>query len=385
MRAAPLRIAVVSLLGSALICPAISAAKPPKAPRRHRLRARLLPLPAAISSPHRRQVGGKSPGRRGRRECRVLPGQHPVRNECDQNINVRVGLPLNSVDGGTGGVKARGTAARKASVAAAAREPAVNAPVNTGYVGSGSDAGHTGGDCEPGVNLDGTYNYQFINDFIRNGMKQQILLSKAVTNTYYAQEPGVQLLERLLDGRAAGLRARAGIAEGARRHSRQRAGDLLDALPDRDRCSDRSRCASSPGVRSRRQVDPGDGLRRSAACDGADGVVDGVIDDPRTCSFSAQANVCGTATAPAANCLTPAEALAIDKIWDGPRNAKGTKVWFGLDRGTNLVGPQRHQSVRARCHAVPLGTSTTARSTGRPCRSRSIPKLRRTARATSRT
>ena len=46
-----------------------------------------------------------------------------------------------------------------------------------------------GGDCEPGVNTDGTYNLQFINDFIRNGMKQQILLSKAVTETYYAMKP----------------------------------------------------------------------------------------------------------------------------------------------------------------------------------------------------
>jgi hypothetical protein len=73
-----------------------------------------------------------------------------------------------------------------------------------------------------------------------------------------------------------------------------------------------------------------------AACDGNDGVVDGVIDEPRACTFSAQANVCGAATAPAANCLTGAEADAIDRIWDGPRNAEGTRVWFGLDRGTSI-------------------------------------------------
>jgi hypothetical protein len=73
-----------------------------------------------------------------------------------------------------------------------------------------------------------------------------------------------------------------------------------------------------------------------AACDAADGVTDGVIDDPRTCRFSATANVCGTATAPAANCLTPEEAKAIDRIWDGPRNTNGDRVWFGLDRGTAL-------------------------------------------------
>jgi hypothetical protein len=72
------------------------------------------------------------------------------------------------------------------------------------------------------------------------------------------------------------------------------------------------------------------------ACDAQDGIVDGIIDDPRTCTFSASALICGTSNN--ANCLTPGEAKAIDKIWDGPRNAKGNKIWFGLDRGTNLLG-----------------------------------------------
>src|SRR5262249_28681718 len=41
-----------------------------------------------------------------------------------------------------------------------------------------------------------------------------------------------------------------------------------------------------------------------AACDAADGVTDGVIDDPRTCHFSAMANLCSAPTAPATNCLS---------------------------------------------------------------------------------
>jgi hypothetical protein len=73
-----------------------------------------------------------------------------------------------------------------------------------------------------------------------------------------------------------------------------------------------------------------------AACDGADGVVDGVIDEPRACTFSAKANICGAPGAPAANCLSGAEAEAIDRIWDGPRNPAGQRIWFGLDRGTNI-------------------------------------------------
>ena len=61
----------------------------------------------------------------------------------------------------------------------------VNSAVNAGYVGSGTDLGHSGGDCEPGVNADGTYNFQFIEDFIRNAIKQQVLLSKAIAGIYY--------------------------------------------------------------------------------------------------------------------------------------------------------------------------------------------------------
>jgi hypothetical protein len=72
------------------------------------------------------------------------------------------------------------------------------------------------------------------------------------------------------------------------------------------------------------------------ACDANDGVADGVIDDPRACTFSAKANVCKSLTAPASGCLTAKEAEAIDMIWDGPRNPEGNKIWFGLDRGTDL-------------------------------------------------
>ena len=122
-------------------------------------------------------------------------------------------MPLNAVDGGTGGVQGAWNGSTQGiGGGGCSGSLNVNAPVNAGYVGSGNDTGHAGGNCEPGVNTDGTYNLQFINDFIRNGMKQQILFSKAVATTYYGTKPGLQLLERLLDRRAAGLRARAGAA-----------------------------------------------------------------------------------------------------------------------------------------------------------------------------
>ena len=104
---------------------------------------------------------------------------------------MRVGLPLGPLDGGTGGVAGRlerpHAGHRRRRMLGKPRT--VTAPVNAGYVGSGNDTGHAGGNCEPGVNTDGTYNLQFINDFIRNGIKQQVLLSKRIAAAYYAEAP----------------------------------------------------------------------------------------------------------------------------------------------------------------------------------------------------
>ena len=179
----------------------------------------------------------------------------------------------------------------------------VNAPVNAGYVGSGNDTGHAGGNCEPGVNEDGTYNLQFINDFIRNGMKQQVLFSKAVAKTYYAAKPAYNywngcstggrqgyVLAQELGKELDGILANAPAIYWTRFQTAQMWGQIVmkDLVGGPIAAAKLSQATASA----------------VAACDAADGVVDGVIDDPRTCKFSATANVCGAATAPAANCLT---------------------------------------------------------------------------------
>jgi hypothetical protein len=76
-----------------------------------------------------------------------------------------------------------------------------------------------------------------------------------------------------------------------------------------------------------------------AACDALDGVVDGVLRDPRDCTYDAQ-NLVSKSCLPTDNsCLTETEASAINKMWYGPTNEKGNKrLWYGLTRGTNLDG-----------------------------------------------
>jgi hypothetical protein len=267
----------------------------------------------------------------------ILFGTNP-----NQNINIRVGLPLNSVDGGTGGVQGAWNGRTQgiggggcAGVALTATNNPLSAQVNAGYVGSGTDAGHTGGDCEPGVNADGTYNLQFINDFIRNGIKEQVLFSKAVAARYYGMKPAYNywngcstggrqgyLLAQELGRELDGILANAPAIYWTRFQTAQMWGQIaMKDLTGGPIDANKTAQATASAV---------------AACDAADGVVDGIIDDPRTCKFSATANICGAPTAPASNCLTPAEAQAVDLIWDGPRNADGNRIWFGLDRGTNI-------------------------------------------------
>jgi hypothetical protein len=279
-------------------------------------------------------------------ESHIVPASGPNVAYCQvniryganpgQNVNIRVGLPLNSIDGGSGGVQGAWNGRTQGiGGGGCAGNLNVSAAVNSGYVGSGTDTGHAGGDCESGVNADGSYNLQFINDFIRNAIKRQVLFSKSIAKAYYAMKPshdywngcstgGRQgyLLAQELGTELDGILANAPAIYWTRFQTAQMWGqivmkDLLGAPISAAKLNQ----ATASAI---------------AACDAADGVTDGVIDDPRTCAFSAKANVCGTPTAPAANCLTSAEAEAIDKIWDGPRNGRGARIWFGLDRGTNL-------------------------------------------------
>jgi hypothetical protein len=265
-------------------------------------------------------------------QVNILVGTNP-----DQNINIRVGLPLNAMDGGTGGVQGAWNGRTQGiGGGGCAGNLNVNAPVNAGYVGSGTDTGHAGGDCNPGVNADGTYNLQFIQDFIRNGIKEQVLFSKRVAHRYYGMKPAFNywngcstggrqgyLLAQELAGELDGILANAPAIYWTRFQTAQMWGQI--AMRD---------LAGAPIAAAKLNQTTASAV---AACDAADGVADGIIDDPRTCKFSAAANICGAATAPATNCLTAAEAEAIDRIWDGPRNGDGHKIWFGLDRGTALA------------------------------------------------
>jgi feruloyl esterase len=75
----------------------------------------------------------------------------------------------------------------------------------------------------------------------------------------------------------------------------------------------------------------------NAACDAADGVSDGVLEDPRRCHFDAAALTCKPDQS-AASCLTPKQAAAVNNIWNGPRNSRGEAVYPPYMRGAEGQG-----------------------------------------------
>jgi hypothetical protein len=274
-----------------------------------------------------------------------------------QNITIYVGLPLSSIDGGVTGTTVdpplnlttvegnwNGRTEGQGGGGCAGNTNVNSAgAVANGFVGSGTDGGHgnptndPGNTCQQGVLSLGHLNYQYIQDWVYNGPKQEILWSKAVAKLYYGKTPiynywdgcstgGHQgyALAQTLAGELDGILASAPAMYWTRFQTAQMWGQIaMYDIANEVIAAGKLAAVQNAAI---------------AACDKNDGVADGIIDDPRTCTFNANANVCGQAGAPAApNCLTSTEAEAVNVMWDGPRNNSGKRIWFPIDRGTDFT------------------------------------------------
>jgi feruloyl esterase len=73
-----------------------------------------------------------------------------------------------------------------------------------------------------------------------------------------------------------------------------------------------------------------------ATCDVLDGVEDGLIENPRACSFDPHSMVC--AADDASDCLTEGQITALNRIYSGPTNPRtGEQIFPGYPIGTEAV------------------------------------------------
>jgi hypothetical protein len=289
-------------------------------------------------------------------EFGYLPGQ-------TSKFRIRVGLPLNANDGGTGGVQGawNGNVRSLGNGGFAGGVTAVTSATNGGYVGTGTDTGHDSSIRNPipnpnpppetveappsengaafGLNPDGTVNYGRIMDYAWRGQHHANMWGRHIAKIYYGEKHRWNYFTGCSDGGREG------------HEMAQRFGQDFDGIVSLSPAIHWDRWGFSGGWGNyvAHQELGQNGLdapkfqdvnqRALAACDGIDGILDGMIEETRRCHYDANDAVCGQpgASTDPTRCLTAAEAAVVNKIWDGPRNPDGSKMWVGWERGAQGV------------------------------------------------
>jgi hypothetical protein len=306
----------------------------------------------------------------------IIPaaGSTPAHCQVDlmqsPTVNVRVGLPLNVADGGAGGVQGawNGKVENLGGGGWAGTVGAVTAAVSGGYVGSSTDTGHSKAWCNainpatgqpnslPNCGIDGG---GFILDPQNNLMKWQVDLyirDGILEQTVWALE-----LAKLYYGREADRNYWVGCSQGGRQgmYMAQNYAHLFDGIIAGAPAININRFIQAeqyPPTVARQLLGPA-GLAPAksaaanaaaiAACDANDGVVDGLVNEPRRCNFDANALRCTGSASDPATCLTQTEADAVNMIWEGPYNARGERLWGGIPKGVtfNTLLPNGNQNI----------------------------------------
>jgi pimeloyl-ACP methyl ester carboxylesterase len=217
--------------------------------------------------------------------------------------------------------------------------PAIDS-VRQGFVGVKTDTGHTGSPLSGafGMSSPGQANVQLQTDFAYRSEHLMAVIGKQLASTFYGQDPvrsywygcstggrqGLMMAQRYPNDYDAILAGAPAI-----QWDRFQAYQIWPQVAMRYD-------AGGPISAAKRQLATS---RAVAACDAADGVTDGVIPDPRQCTYDPTKDTQITnasCTSSDGTCLSPGEASAIQKIWGGARNASGQLLWPGLERGADL-------------------------------------------------
>jgi feruloyl esterase len=199
-----------------------------------------------------------------------------------------------------------------------------------GYAIAGTDTGHAGNAPLPWMQ-----NEQQVIDYGHRGVHEMTVMSKAIVEAFYGQPARYSYFNGCSTGGKEGLMEAQrypddydGIVVGtpnfAQIHNRAQYvwnGQVTFANPETTLSAAKLPLINNAAV---------------AACDAIDGIVDGVIDDPRSCPFQPASLLCSFGQDPN-TCLTAAQVGALENVYAGPRNPRtGEEVYPGLVRGSEL-------------------------------------------------
>jgi len=246
-------------------------------------------------------------------------------------VHVGVFMPLSTWNGRFEGIGGGGYSTGSPTVACS---PFVRpCPLQQGYASAATDGGHTAFDGSFALNPGGRLNWQLIDDFSFLGIHEMTQTAKSVIAAFYGTGPRFSYFNGCSTGGRHGLMEAQryptdynGIASGAPAINWTKFipaelwGELEMNLAHDFIPQCKFAAADSAAI---------------AACDGRDGVVDGIISDWQDCHFDARKLIgavtpCGT--------ITATDADLINEIWQGPRDTNGNFLWFGLLPGASFGG-----------------------------------------------
>lgn len=254
--------------------------------------------------------------------CRVTAiSTHPPAGD---KVRIWVAIPMSNWNGrflGTGGGGFAGGSA------AGAGQPAA-----LGFAAGATDTGHEGASGSFALDANGRLDWQSIRNNAHVGIHEMTIVGKALTQAVYGVAPRYAYFNGCSTG------GRQGLME-AQRYPQDYNGIVSAApainwtrfIPQEMWGPVVMNAASNPVAACKLAAATAAAI---AACDAVDGVEDGVIEDPKRCSYDPKplvgtsAGECGT--------FTQADADIIRKLWEGPRREDGTFLWYGLARGADL-------------------------------------------------
>lgn len=249
--------------------------------------------------------------------CRV---EAKIKPTADSDIRLEVWLPLESwnkrlLNNGNGGF------AGSINTVALARA------VAAGFAGVSTDTGHEGSPTDGRWALD---HPEKIVDFGWRAVHETTIKAKGIVQAFY--------------GAAAEHSYFASCSNGGRQAlmEAQRFPDDYDGIIAGAPAAYWNRLLASfgwdlqPGDRDSAAYIPGSKVPAIAAavikaCDAADGVTDGIINDPRACRFDPVSMLCKNGDTD--SCLTQPQVAALKRIYEGPRTTNGEIINPGFSPG----------------------------------------------------
>ena len=249
--------------------------------------------------------------------CRV---QATIKPAPDSEIKIEVWMPLRGWNGNFRGVGNGG-------FAGSINYPGLGTAVSEGFASASTNTGHDGSP------VDATWakgHPDKIVDFGWRAIHETAVTAKAIIQAFYGKAPKRNYFTGCSNG------GRQGLME-AQRFPEDYDGIIAGAPANywtkvfATFIFDIQAMQSAPGSYIGTDKIPAIAKAVVAACDAGDGVKDGVIGDPRSCSFNPETLLCKQGDSP--DCLSAAQVAALKKIYAGPRDAAGTLMYPGFEPG----------------------------------------------------